>query len=110
MNTYPDLPTEYGSDPKPIAKTGIVIDRAADGTARVRSFGDQKVQIPLKHPRLDAAQKATLEAFYTANKLLPFTYVSKTDGVSRTCFFAGMPAYTLEKGQRWNASVPMEQM
>jgi hypothetical protein len=109
MDTYPDLPTDYGSDPKPIAKTGIVIDRAADGTARSRSFGDDKVQIPVKHPRLDATQKAMLDAFYAANRLLRFTYVSKTDGVSRTCMFAGMPAYTLEKGQRWNAAVLLEQ-
>lgn len=109
MATYPVLPTSYGSDPKPI--NSLAIDRAEDGTGRARSFySTNKVTIPVKHPRLSTADKATLDAFYAANRLLPFDYVSLADGATRSCVFAAPPAYTRLPGAFHDAAVEMEQV
>jgi hypothetical protein len=109
MATYPTLPTAYGSDFKPI--NDIEIDRAADGTAYVRSFfSASRGSASVKHPRLTAADKATLDAFYATNRLLEFDYVSPADGVSRSCVFKGAPAYTVRPGARYDASVEIEQV
>lgn len=108
MATYPDLPTKRGSDPEPLTKTNI--DRAEDGTARGRNYGDDKVKISVEHPYLTAAEKATLDAFYTANRLVPFDYLSPSDGVSRSMLFARAPQYLAGPGNRYTARVEMEQV
>lgn len=108
MATYPTLDTLYGSDPEPISKPAI--DRAEDGTARVRNYGNDKVKIKLSHPWLNSTDKATLDAFYAANRLLTITYSTVSDGVSRTCVFAAKPAYKREVGSFWTATVLMEEV
>lgn len=109
MATYPDLPTARGSDPKPITK--LEIDRAEDGTARARSYhaGD-KVQIEVEHPYLTGVEKSALDAFYAANRLLAFDYESPSDGVTRSMLFASAPIYRNEPGNRYTATVEMEQV
>lgn len=109
MATYPTLPTRSGGDPQPI--NGIEIDRAEDGTARGRSFyGSDKVRFALEHPWLTAAQKATLAAFYTANRLIPFNYASGSSGATHNCLFAKPPAYIYHAGGYWTAKVAMEEV
>lgn len=108
MANYPTLDTAYGSDPEPIGKPAI--DRAEDGTARVRNYASDKVRIKLAHPWLNATDKATLDAFYAANQLLEITYVSPSDSVSRTCVFAAAPSYKREVGSFWTATVMLEQV
>ena len=104
---YPTLPTAYGSDPKPI--NGLSIDRAEDGTGRVRSFQSvDRADIPLTH-RITAAQKSTLDAYYSANRLLTFDYVSPPDGLLRTCVFSGAPSYRLYYDGRYEAKVTLAQ-
>lgn len=105
---YPDLPTAYGSDPKPIGM--IKVDRAEDGSARARATGGDKMAIPLVHPRLSSADKATLDAYYSANRLLEFDYVSKADGNTYTCVFAKAPRYEVHPGSRWTATVELEEV
>lgn len=105
---YPDLPTAYGSDPKPIAM--IKIDRAEDGSARGRAVGGDKMIIPLEHPYLSSADKTTLDAYYAANRLLEFDYVSKADGNTYTCMFAKAPRYEVHPGSRWTATVELEEV
>lgn len=109
MATYPTLPTRAGGDPQPI--DSIEIDRAEDGTARGRSFySSGKVRIPLEHPCLNVAQKATLAAFYSANRLIPFDYVSgMSGGATYSCLFSKPPAYTYECEGVWTAKVEMEE-
>jgi hypothetical protein len=108
MATYPVLPTSYGSDPEPI--NSIEIDRAVDGTARARSFqSTDKVRIPVKHPRLTADQKATLEAFYAANRVIPFDYAA-IDGVTRSCMFKRPPRWKRAAANRHDADVELEQV
>lgn len=105
MATYPTLPTRSGSDPKPATK--IDIDRAEDGTARARSYGTDKVEIPLNHPMLTAAQKATLAAFYTANRLIEFDYVSLGDGTTYSCLFDGPITWQRDTSGRYTATVKL---
>ncbi len=107
MATYPTIATLYGSDPEPISKPAI--DRAEDGTARARSFANDKARIKITHPWLDATEKAALDAFYLANRLLAITYVSPSDGVSRTCLFAAAPAYKRQPNAHWDATVLLEE-
>lgn len=106
--TYPDLPTAYGSDPDPLAMTKI--DRADDGSARGRALGSDKVRFKLVHPRLSAADKATLDAYYAANRLLEFDYVSKTDGNTYTCIFVKAPRPEVHPGSRWTMTVELEEV
>lgn len=108
MAAYPTLPTEYGSDPVPA--TSLVIDRAEDGTGYARSFGVDKVKFKLTHRRITAADKAVLDAFYAANWLLAFDYTSPSDNVLRSCLFAGQIAWKYEPGDRWTATVMVEQI
>lgn len=108
MATYPTLPTKYGSDFGPA--TSLVIDRAEDGTGRARRFGADKGKASVVHPWLDAADKAVLDAFYSANRLLPFDYTSPADSISRSCLFAGPIAWKREYGSRWTATVGIEEV
>ena len=109
MATYPTLATAYGSDPEPISS--IKIDRSEDGTARGRSTGNDKVRLPnVVHPYLSSADKSTLDAFYTANRLIPFDYTSPTDSTLRSCIFSGPIRYERHVGDYWTATVEMEQV
>jgi len=105
MATYPTLPTKSGSDPKPA--TGPDIDRAEDGTARARSYGLDKVDIPLNHPFMTAAQKTTLANFYNANRLIKFDYVSLSDGVTYSCLFADPITWQRDSAGRHTAVVKL---
>lgn len=108
MATYPTLPTAFGSDPVPVRM--LTVDRAEDGTARARVFGSDKAQITVQHPWISAAQKSTLDAFYSANRSLSFDYIDPTSGGAYVCIFGGAPRYTRKEGDYWDASVPMEQV
>lgn len=109
MATYPTLPTRAGGDPQPI--DSIEIDRAGDGSARGRSlYSSDKARFSLEHPWLTAAQKSTLSAFYTANRLIPFNYISGMSGATHSCLFSKPPAYTYQRGGYWTAKVEMEEV
>lgn len=108
MATYPTLATAYGSDPQPLAQ--IKVDRAEDGSARGRSLGNDKTRFKIEHPRLSSSDKATLDAFYSANRLLEITYVSPADGNTYTCLFARAPAWERHPGSFWTATVELEEV
>lgn len=103
---YPDLPTAAGSDPEPLAMTKL--DRAEDGSARGRALGADKMSFKLEH-YVSAAQKATLDAFYVANRLLEFSYTSDSDGNTYTCLFAARPKYERLSPGLWRATVELEE-
>lgn len=105
MATYPTLATKYGADPKPISSTCPQIDRAEDGTARGRSFGDDKMEFRIEHPFLSSTDKSTLATFYSTNRLLAFSYVSLSDGATYSCLFDGPIEWTREPGGRFTAKV-----
>lgn len=108
MAAYPTLPTSYGADPQNATK--LLIDRAEDGTARVRSYANDKASFKIQHPYLDATSKSTLDTFYTTNRLLTFSYTSPADGATRTCVFAAKPVYKYEPGGYYTATVMMEEV
>lgn len=108
MAAYPDLYIAYQSDPEPIGS--IVIDRSEDGTGRGRAISADKMQFSLLHEFLTAAQKTTLSAFYTANRLIPFDYTSASDGVTYSCIFSGAIKYERQPGDYWHATVLMEEV
>ena len=108
MASYPDLMTDYGVDADPIDM--ISIDRAEDGSARGRAYGDDKASFTVTHPRLNSTDKSTLDTFYSTNRLLEFTYTSKHDGASYTCIFRRAPKYERHPGSYWTATVEIEQV
>lgn len=109
MATYPTLATRYGSDPEPI--NSLAIDRAEDGTARGRAMmTTDKVRVTIVHPYMTAADKATLDAFYTDNRLIPFDYTSPADEIARSMIFAGPPKWERAPGNRWTATVDIEEV
>jgi len=108
MATYPTLSTAYGSDPDPLPS--IDIDRSEDGTARGRALGNDKARFRITHRWLSAADKSTLDAFYSANRLLAFDYVSPADGATYSCIFVGKPKYERHVGDYWTATVQFEQV
>lgn len=107
MANYPDLPTAYGSDPDPLAM--LKVDRAEDGSARARALGGDKMRFKLEHPRLSSADKATLDAFYAANRLIEFTHTSKANGNTYTCIFGKAPRWEIHPGARYTATVEIEE-
>jgi hypothetical protein len=110
VNTYPPLKTSFGSDPV-VTDGGVAIDRAEDGTARVRSYWTTpNAKFTLTHAGISSTDKAMLDAFYAANRLLAFTYVSPIDLVSRTCLFAATPTYKLAEGGILTATVKIEEV
>ena len=109
MATYPTLKTSYGSDADPIKS--IEIDRSEDGTARGRStYAADKSTFKITHPSLDSTDKATLDAFYAANRLLEFGYTSPTDSATRSCIFAEPIKYKRLFGNYWDAEVMIEEV
>jgi hypothetical protein len=108
MAAYPTLPTSFGADPQNATK--LLVDRAEDGTARVRSYAKDKASFKISHPYLDSVGKGTLDAFYAANRLLPFSYTSAADGTTRTCVFSARPTYKFEPGGYYTATVTMEEV
>lgn len=108
MAVYPALPTSYGSDPDPLVK--LHIDRAEDGTARVRSTSNDKVRIKIKHEFLTVSNKQALDIFYAANRLLAFSYTSPADGLTRNCLFTQAPQYKVVPGGYWEAEILVEEV
>lgn len=89
MAAYPaDLPVCIGTTVK--VESGIEIDRATNGAARGRSlYTSDKRTFTLVHSALDAAQRATLAAFYASNKTVEFDF--SFDGTTYACLFAAAP-------------------
>lgn len=84
--TTPVYPS-FGFDPgrsrqQPV--DDLVVDQWPNGSSRGRSyFTPGKMEWTLYHDLLSDANRATLKAFYDANKLLPaFDFVSPWDGVT----------------------------
>lgn len=108
MASYPTLLTKYSKHRAPLGKS-VVIDRAEDGTARGRSFSEPKHFHEFEHPMISDADKVALQAFYDANRLLPFSYTSLLDSGSGSYLFAEFdPVW--QPGNRWSVKVKIEQV
>ena len=106
---YPSLKQSRESKEKRVG--GRQLDRASNGTPKVRSFfSTEKKAWTLVHPDITAAEKATFEAFYSANSLTSFSFTWLADGVSYTVLFdATEPSYQPRPGNRWTITVDLVQ-
>jgi len=90
MNTYPSLHQAIGSRPGML--DDLVIDRAANGTAKVRAFfAAVKRNFSVVHKAISASDRTTLLAFYAANRTVAFYFTAEDDGVMRTVVFKRAP-------------------
>lgn len=109
MAAYPTLPTTYGSDPEAVTK--LAIDRAEDGTGRARALhSTDKRRWQVKHPLLTSAQKTTLDAHYSANRLNAFDYACPAAGATFSVLYAQAPRYEIQPGGWYTATVDLEQV
>jgi hypothetical protein len=91
MAAYPTFP--QGIETRAYPKDDITVLRATNGAARGRAwYTNKKYDFPaVVHRALTKAETATVEAFYDANRNVPFTFTWQQDGVVRTCIFTGPP-------------------
>jgi hypothetical protein len=83
---YPSLPIYRGSVPS--RKSGRVIDRAVSGAARGRDFyGADKKTFRIEHRALNAADFATLLAFYNSNRNTSFAFTWAPTASAHTVLF-----------------------
>lgn len=108
MAAYPTLPTAYGSDPDVLSK--LEIDRAEDGTGRARALhSTDKRKWKMEHPLLTGAQKVALDAHYSAERLNTFDYACPATNTTYSVLYARAPAYKIQPGGWYTATVELEQ-
>jgi hypothetical protein len=101
MANYPGFHTL--ADSTMTSESGVEPARATNGTLRTRRlWAGDKATFDLGHT-LSAAEKATYDAFYAANKDLDVTYAWPKGG-SFTVRFAAPPRY-VPVGQRFEVRV-----
>mgnify|MGYP006911039222 FL=1 len=109
MATYPSLKQTYESDRQRL--DGIVADEGGDGSLWVRQmYPADKHSFSVVHV-VNASEKSTLEAFYSANKALQFDFVFR-DELTTTytgCVFIKSPQYKLMSRGTWRATVQIRQ-
>ncbi len=85
-------------------EAGLVPVRATNGLLKVRRlFTADKLAWQIEH-RLTAAQRSTLESFYTANQLLTIDVTAPDTGVTSQARFAAAPQFE-RHGGAWIATV-----
>lgn len=96
MAAYPTLAWSAGT--KVDRDGGYESARATNGVLKVRKLFDaEKRDFQLVH-LITAGEKATLEAFYGANKLLDVSLTAADDGVVYTVRFVAAPVYEWRPG------------
>lgn len=96
MPAYPSFFTLANS--VTVSENGAEPTRATNGSLRIRRmWSADKKSFDIGHVLSDA-QRATLDAFYAANKDANNTYRWALDGVSYTVRFAAPPQYTPRTG------------
>lgn len=106
MADYPDFPVLRDSTAK--RRDGLQIDRAVNGSARGRQlWAATKATLVLKHVLSDA-ERATLDAFYLANRGLEVS----VDNVlaSGDFLISAPPQYRQITVSMWEASVTLEEV
>ena len=109
MATYPTLSQTYESERTRL--DGIATDEGGDGSLWVRQmYPADKHSFSVVHV-VNASQKSTLEAFYSANKALAFDLVFRDDLTTTYagCVFVKSPQYKLISRGSWRATVQIRQ-
>lgn len=107
---YPTLPQMASSAETQMQ--GRQLDRATNGTPRVRSFYPaMKKVFDVKHEYLTGSQKTTLESFFSTNLLNSFTFVWSGDGVTYTVVFGVTDLQWMPlAGSYWNVALQLVQV
>ena len=108
---YPTLP--QGLDSKEVQNLGRVGDRASNGALKLRSFFTAvKRSFQITHPKLTAAQKTTLEAYYAANSTLSFSFTFDAGGGATYTvrFGTGDLVFTPQSYNTWSTVVSLEEV
>jgi len=100
MATYPDVPQVIGTIRS--TNSGLVVERAISGKPRFRRYFSQfRYGFRVRH-ECGAADKALIEAHYTAHKMLEFELEFAPDSVTYQVQYANAPSYVpLEGEERW---------
>jgi len=86
----------------------LQVDRASNGKPRVRSlYTAPKKAWTVVHEGMTSAERATLLAYYAANRLLSFDFVWAADGVTYTCLFAAPPKSVITSGLHWTVTTQL---
>lgn len=89
----------------------VQIDRASNGAAKGRAFyTTPKMKFTVVHEGLSAAEKATLMAFYAANRALEVDFLWVADSVTYTVIFSAPPKPAITSGLHWSVTTFMEQV
>jgi hypothetical protein len=92
MSAYPGFKTL--SDSTALPESGVEPVRATNGSLRVRRlWSADKISFDIGHV-LAAGDKATLDAFYAANKDADVSYTWPKTGATHTVRFVAPPRYT----------------
>lgn len=112
MAGYPNFPiTTKGSDQTPV--DDLQVDEWPNGSIRARSFfSTGRYKWTLLHGVLADADRATLKAFYDANRLrTDISFTSPWDGVVyNNVMFTAPPKYERLPGAYWNVTVALRQI
>lgn len=110
MATYPTLSRAISNTSTVTVLDDLQVDRASNGTPKVRAlYTTPKLAFTVIHPMASAAEKATLQAFYTDNRLLTLAFTWPETGAAYTCLFAAPPRYQPAPGRLWNITVELIQ-
>lgn len=104
---YPDFRWLRGSKLEWL--DGTKIDRAENGSVKARSLwpAARIDKVEIRHLLTDS-QRATLDAFYSANRLVKVQLVSRlTGGVAIDALFTRPPEAVLLAPDRWSVSVEL---
>ena len=110
MSTYPTFTYNPSQRSDEALLDDLQIDRASNGTPRGRAFYTAPKKVfTVVHEAMTSAERATLLAFYAANRLLTFDFVWAADGVTYICLFAAAPKSTITSGTYWTVTTQMVQ-
>ena len=109
MAAYPSFNQHASSGEEVI--DALLVERASDGTLRSRSLQSApKRRFRVVHI-LGGTDKATLEAFYAANRTaadISFTWVP--DATAYTCAFGAAPRFVPLEARMWRCEATLEQV
>lgn len=107
MAAFPNLP--FDAETTEELLDDLKVDRATNGAARGRAlYAAPKLRLNAAFRALTPAQRATVDAHYTAHRAASFAVLWR--GQSVTMAYASAPRWSRIGGVRWNLNVALEQI
>lgn len=107
MADYPAIPYDRNrSDFR--ALSGNELDRADDGTPRIRSFyAAEQFELTIVHPMISVTERDQILAFYSANKGQYVTFSRVSDSQQFSVLIIERPTDKHVSGPYWDVTVRM---